>query len=297
MPTPIGNLADLSLRAVHVLGLVDAIACEDTRVTAGLLRHLGLDKPLLAVHEHNEAQAAQGLVKRLEAGERIALVSDAGTPAISDPGARVAAAVREAGLRIMPLPGASAVVTAISAAGDAAAQGFRFAGFLPASGRHRDEAVDALVADPACVACYEAPHRIAALLAALAAKAPERTVTVARELSKQFETLHTATAATLPDWLAADPMRLRGEFVVVLHARAAEAADPLAAGEPLLRALLPLMPLRQAVDLVAAHVGGPRKAWYERALALRDAQAGQEAAPTSDPGAEDAESAQDSPGA
>ncbi|MEY8879636.1 MAG: SAM-dependent methyltransferase, partial [Leptothrix sp. (in: b-proteobacteria)] len=124
--TPIGNMADLSLRAIHVLGLVDAVACEDTRVSAGLLQRIGLHKPLLAVHEHNEGSAAQGVVQRLQAGERIAYVSDAGTPAVSDPGARLVAAVRAAGLRVVPIPGASSVVTALSAAGDADAPGFAF---------------------------------------------------------------------------------------------------------------------------------------------------------------------------
>ena len=270
--TPIGNLADLSLRAIHVLGLVDALACEDTRVSAGLLRHLGLHKPLLAVHEHNEAEAAQGLITRLQAGERVALVSDAGTPAVSDPGARVVAAVRAAGLRVMPLPGPSAVSVALSAAGDVAGQGgYTFSGFLPASGKAREAAVAQLLASAGTTVCFEAPHRITALLGALAG-AGSRPVTVARELTKQFEDIHTAPAQDLPAWLAADANRERGEFVVVLHARAAEAVDELAAAEPLLRELLPLMPLKQAVGIVAAHSGCGRKALYERALALKDGE-------------------------
>ena len=270
--TPIGNLADLSLRAVHVLSLVDAVACEDTRVTAGLLRYLGLHKPLLPVHEHNESEAAATLVARLCNGERIALVSDAGTPAISDPGARAVHAVRAAGLRVVPLPGASAVVTALSAAGDPHGLGFDFVGFLPASGKARDSAVDALLSSTRTTACFEAPHRIASLLRALA-KAGARPVTVCRELSKQFEEIHTAPAATLPDWLDADANRLRGEFVVVMHACALPAGDALTAAEPLLLALLPLIPLKQAVALVAQHTGHPKNALYERALAWKAAQA------------------------
>ena len=267
--TPIGNLADLSLRAIHLLSLVDALACEDTRVSAGLLRHLGLHKPLLAVHEHNEAEAAQGLIARLQAGERVALVSDAGTPAVSDPGARVVAAVRAAGLRVMPLPGPSAVSVALSAAGDTAGQGgYSFFGFLPASGKAREAAVARLLASEGTTVCFEAPHRIGALLGALAA-AGTRPVTVARELTKQFEDIHTAPAQDLPAWLGADANHERGEFVLVLHARPPETVDELAAAEPLLRELLPLMPLKQAVGIVAAHAGCSRKVLYERALALK----------------------------
>lgn len=271
--TPIGNLADLSLRAIHLLGLADAVACEDSRVTTGLLRHLGLHKPLVPVHEHNESEAAALLVARLQAGERVALVSDAGTPAVSDPGARAVQAVRAAGLRVVPLPGASAVATAVSAAGDTLGQGFDFVGFLPASGKARDTAVEALLRSTRTTACFEAPHRIESLLTALAA-AGERPVTVCRELTKQFEDIHTTAASALPGWLAADANRGRGEFVVVLHAQPGAARDDLAAAEPLLHALLPLMPVKQAVALVAAHTGHARNALYERALAWK-AQQGQ----------------------
>ena len=142
--TPIGNLADMTLRAMHVLTLVDAVACEDTRVTGGLLRHLGLDKPLLALHEHNESRAAAAVVERLGEGQRIAYVSDAGTPAISDPGAALVGAVRAAGRRVIPIPGPSSAVAAVSVAGDALADGFRFAGFLPSKAGERRAALEAL---------------------------------------------------------------------------------------------------------------------------------------------------------
>ncbi|TAF81872.1 MAG: 16S rRNA (cytidine(1402)-2'-O)-methyltransferase, partial [Curvibacter sp.] len=151
--TPIGNLADISLRALHVLGLVDALACEDTRHTQQLLRAYGLERPgaqLLAVHQHNEAEAAQGVIERLTQGQRVAYVSDAGTPAISDPGARLVAAVRAAGHRVLPLPGASSVVTVLSASGMTGEQGFVFAGFLPAKAVERHSAVQALAAEPRC---------------------------------------------------------------------------------------------------------------------------------------------------
>jgi 16S rRNA (cytidine1402-2'-O)-methyltransferase len=269
--TPIGNLADLTLRAIHTLQLVDAVACEDTRVSAGLLRHLGLDKPLIAAHEHNEQAAAQQVLARLADGERVAYLSDAGTPAVSDPGARLVAAAQAAGYRVLPLPGASSVVTALSAAGDASAQGFRFVGFLPAKGAERQAALQALAGEAGSVVLFEAPHRIEALLRALASAFPERPLTICRELTKQFETIATLPAAQAPDWLAADANRSRGEFVLVLHA-----APPRAASQELtpeaqrtLEVLLAELPLKQAVGLAAQLSGAPRNALYERALALK----------------------------
>jgi 16S rRNA (cytidine1402-2'-O)-methyltransferase len=273
--TPIGNLADLTLRALHVLALVDAVACEDTRVSGGLLRHLGLDKPLLAVHEHNEVQASAQVLERLARGERVAYLSDAGTPAVSDPGARLVAAVQAAGHRVMPLPGASSVVTALSAAGDTAAHDFRFAGFLPPKGAERQAALQALGQEPGSVVLFEAPHRIEPLLAALAAAFPGRRLTVCRELTKQFETVVTLPAEDAPAWLAADPNRCRGEFVLVLHAPAAAPADEglPAEAERTLAVLLAELPLKQAVALAATLSGSPRNALYQRALALkRDAE-------------------------
>lgn len=272
--TPIGNLADLSLRAIHVLGLVDAVACEDTRLTGRLLQHLGLDKPLLALHQHNEHSAAQAVLARLQAGQRVAYVSDAGTPAVSDPGAALVAVVAAAGLRVMPIPGASSVVTALSAAGDAAATGFCFQGFLPTKGQERRDALARALALPFSQVLFEAPHRIAALLAELATQAPARRLTICRELTKQFEQIHTLAAGEAPAWLAADEQRGRGEFVLVLHAAPAAApaaADALpAAAEQALAVLLRALPLKQAVALAAELSGAPRNALYARALSLRD---------------------------
>lgn len=268
--TPIGNLADLSLRALHVLGLVDAVACEDTRVTGALLRHFGIDKPLVALHEHNEAEASQAVVDRLARGERIAYASDAGTPAVSDPGARLVAAVRAAGHRVLPLPGASSVTAALSAAGDAQSPGFRFVGFLSPKSAERTGQLHALAAETQTLLLLESPHRIEALAAALAETMPLRTVTLCRELTKQFEAIDSLPASALPAWLAADPNRSRGEFVVVLHATATPAADsPVDAAERLLRVLLAALPLKQAVALAAEASGAPRNALYERALALK----------------------------
>ncbi|MDZ5458147.1 16S rRNA (cytidine(1402)-2'-O)-methyltransferase [Azohydromonas lata] len=273
--TPIGNLADLTLRAIQVLARADAVACEDTRVSAALLRHLGLDRPLLSVHEHNEAAAAQGVVARLAQGQRVAYVSDAGTPAVSDPGAVLVAAVREAGYRVVPIPGASSAVTALSAAGDARTSGFTFVGFLPAKGAERKAALQALAAQPQAQVLFEAPHRVQTLAAELAQAMPQRQLSCCRELTKQFESIHTLAAAEFPEWLAADAQRQRGEFVLVLHAApavpAAQDEDALPPeAERALRTLLAELPLKQAVSLAATLSGAPRNALYQRALALKN---------------------------
>jgi 16S rRNA (cytidine1402-2'-O)-methyltransferase len=273
--TPIGNLADVTLRSIHILGLVDAVACEDTRVGAQLLRHMGLHKPLLALHAHNEHEAAAAVLQRLAAGESVAFISDAGTPAISDPGAVVVQAAAAAGHLVVPVPGASSVLAALSVAGDVAAvgAGFVFVGFLPAKGAEREQRLAAALADPRTQVVFEAPHRIQSLLGALAMQAPERRVSLTRELTKQFETVFTASAAELPGWLAADSHRARGEFVLVLHALAAPAAsadDLPAHALRTLKVLLRELPLKQAAALAAEISGAPRNALYTRALALRD---------------------------
>ena len=269
--TPIGNLADITLRALHVLSLVDAIACEDTRHTQALLRAYGIDRPnsaLLALHQHNEQEAAERVVARLAAGERIAFVSDAGTPAISDPGARLVAAVHQAGLRTLPLPGASSVTTALSVAGLDSHQ-FLFEGFLGTRATERDTAIERLRAEPRAVVLLEAPHRIEALATSLA-KLGERRVTVTRELTKQFESVTTMAASEWPAWLASDPRHSRGEFAVVLHPAREEAATGAGPGEQALQLLLSEgLPLKQAVKIAAQLSGEPRNRLYERALELR----------------------------
>ena len=271
--TPIGNLADITLRAIHVLALVDAVACEDTRHSAPLLRQLGIDgKALIAVHEHNEREAAAGVLLRLARGERVAYISDAGTPAISDPGAALVAAVQAAGRRALPIPGASSAAAALSVAGDAIGGPFMFRGFLPQRSGERALALKQLAASPQTQLLFEAPHRIDALAAALAEACGARTLTVCRELTKQFETVHTLPANALPDWLAADANRSRGEFVLVLHALGAVVDEnPAGAFDATLRTLLAALPLKQAVALAAELTGAPRNALYERALALKDA--------------------------
>jgi 16S rRNA (cytidine1402-2'-O)-methyltransferase len=273
---PIGNLADLSLRAIHVLALVDALACEDTRVGGALLRHLGIaGKPLLAVHDHNEHAAAARVVERLAAGERVGYVSDAGTPAVSDPGAALVAAVRAGGYRCLPIPGPSSVLAALCVAGDALAAraGFAFVGFVALRGKERADQLQRIAAAAPAQIVFEAPHRIESLLAELAGACPARKVTLCRELTKQFESVTTLEAAALPAWLAADANRARGEFALVLHALPPERADDDAAqaAERTLCVLLRELPLKQAVALAAELSGAPRNALYKRALALRDA--------------------------
>lgn len=264
--TPIGNLSDISLRALHVLQLVDAIACEDTRHTQPLLRQYGIDKPLLAVHEHNEIEAAQGVVERLQRGERVAYVSDAGTPAVSDPGARLVTAVRAAGLVIMPLPGASSVTTVLSVAGISGSSGFVFAGFLPSKAAERDQAVQALRADTRAVVILEAPHRIEALARAMGPLG-ERPLTVGRELTKQFEEIATVAAQDFSAWLAAGSQRTRGEFALVLHSAASAAVED--DGHRVLQLLMAELPLKTAVKLAAEITGAARNELYETALALK----------------------------
>ncbi len=270
--TPIGNLADMTLRAIHVLGLVDAIACEDTRHSAPLLRQLGIEgKPLLAVHEHNEREAAAGVMQRLARGERVACISDAGTPAISDPGAALVAAVAAGGYRVVPIPGASSTVAALSVAGDAIGGPFTFVGFLPTKAGERAMMLKQFAAQPNTQVLFEAPHRIAALAAALGEACGARPVTLCRELTKQFETVATLPANALSAWLEQDANRSRGEFVLVLHAQPAVAADGSAAHDHTLQTLLAELPLKQAVALAAELTGAPRNALYERALALKNA--------------------------
>ena len=267
--TPIGNLADISLRALHVLSVVDALACEDTRHTQQLLRAYGLERPgaqLLALHQHNEAEAAQNVIARLAQGERVAYVSDAGTPAISDPGARLVAAVRLAGYRVLPLPGASSVTTALSAAGMTGDGGFVFVGFLPSKAGERQQAVQALAQESRAVVLLEAPHRIEALAQALSVLG-ERPVTLGRELTKQFEQIETLAAQALPTWLAEKPERLRGEFVLVLHDAPVAASE--GEGLRVLKLLLPELPLKTAVKLAAEISGESKNELYDKALALK----------------------------
>lgn len=269
--TPIGNLADIGLRALHVLELMDCIACEDTRHTATLLQSYGLHKPLLALHEHNEAEAAQTVVQRLREGQRVAYVSDAGTPGVSDPGARLCAAVTGAGLRAMPLPGASSITALLSVAGTGGHDGrFVFNGFLSPKATERQREVQAIAADPRACVLLEAPHRIEALAKDLAALGL-RQITLGRELTKQFEEVAQVAAADLPAWLQGGTHRTRGEFVLLVHPQAPAEDDGGidAAALRTLDLLLAELPVKSAVKLCAEITGSPRNALYQAALARR----------------------------
>jgi 16S rRNA (cytidine1402-2'-O)-methyltransferase len=271
--TPIGNTADITVRALHVLGLADRIAAEDTRNTSQLLARYGISKPSIAVHEHNERSAAERVIEHLRNGERIACVSDAGTPGISDPGARLVDAVRDAGLPVIPLPGPSAVTTALSAAG-AWAKGFAFIGFLPTKAKQRATQLRTLANLPMALVFYEAPHRIVETTRALGdAFGGERQMLIARELTKLHETLHRCTLAEGPTWLEADANRQRGEFVVVVEG-AREEEDAEDAHDALLSTLLEELSVKSAARIAATLTGASRNTLYDRALMLtkRDSQ-------------------------
>ena len=267
--TPIGNVTDISLRALHLLALADAVACEDTRNTGHLLSRFGINKPLIAAHQHNEREVADKLIARLLAGERIALVSDAGTPGVSDPGARIVDAVRAAGLRVVPLPGASAAITALSASGLVNDQ-FYFVGFLPAKAKQRETALQGLVAVSATMVFYEAPHRIVDCVEALAGVfEPTRQVVFARELTKMFEEIHRCPLAEAMAWVKADAHREKGEFVVLLEGAAAGADAGDAEAERILKILLTECSVKQAANLAAQITGRKKNALYDRALQLK----------------------------
>lgn len=281
--TPIGNLADISLRALYVLDMVDAIACEDTRHTQTLLRAWDMSRAsseLLALHQHNEQEASQMLITRLKEGQRIAYVSDAGTPAISDPGGILVEAVQAANLRVVPIPGASSITTALSASGaDSNAyangiagleNGWVFAGFLPTKTKARQQAIHALQNEHRTTILLEAPHRINELCTQLAVLA-QRPVTLARELTKQFEAIATMPAHALAAWLAEDSNRTKGEFVIIIHAQA-KADDAIPTDtltneqQRILQLLVDELPVSTAARLASEITGATRKNCYAQAL-------------------------------
>lgn len=267
--TPIGNLGDITLRAVETLRQAAVIACEDTRHARRLLDHYDIRAELLAVHEHNEQAATERIITLLEAGKSVALISDAGTPGISDPGARTAAAVRAAGFQVVPLPGPNAAITALSAAG-LTDNAFHFVGFLPAKVGARKTALAALKGIPATLVFYEAPHRITETVADLVdLLEPQRDIVIARELTKLFEEIMRLPLPEAPAWLAADENHRRGEFVLLVSAPPPrEGLD--AESERILKLLLAELPVKQAAKLAAAITGLPKNELYQQALALKD---------------------------
>jgi len=269
--TPIGNLQDISLRALDVLKSADAIAAEDTRHTSGLLNHFGISKKLIAVHEHNEHQSAEKLLVQLNAGENIALVTDAGTPGISDPGAVVVDVLRKAGIKVVPVPGASAVIAALSASG-ITQNGFLFHGFLPASGAARRRQLEALKIQAVTLVFYEAPHRILECIADLSlVLGAERRITFARELTKTFETFYTCPLGDAEAWLKADTNQQRGEFVLLVEAPVQKETEAIPEeAVRVLKLLLAELPLKQAVKLATEITQLKKNDLYEFALQLKN---------------------------
>lgn len=272
--TPIGNLSDITQRALDTLKAVDVIAAEDTRVTRNLLNHFGIGTKLIAVHEHNERNAAVGIVNLLQQGKCVALVTDAGTPAVSDPGALVVNAVRAAGFAVVPIPGASALVAALSASGEGE-HGFSFHGFLPASAGDRKRALEALKTTDRALVFYESPHRVVESVATMQAVfGDSRQLVICRELTKKFETIHRVALADAVAWLEADENNRRGEFVLILSNPSAVGASGTETAEEqaLARTLAILceeLPLKQAVALAVKLTGEKKNRVYEMALALK----------------------------
>lgn len=269
--TPIGNLGDITLRALEVLKATDIIAAEDTRVTIRLLNRHGIAGKLVAVHEHNERRAAERVTGLLAEGKTVALVSDAGTPGIADPGAQVVAAVRAAGYAVIPIPGPNAAAAVLSASGFEASR-FLFCGFLPARAAERRRELAELVAQTALLVFYEAPHRVVDSVADLcAAFGGARHIVIARELTKIHETLHRCRLDEAAAWLEADDNHRRGEFVLVVEGAAAEKPSSGEVDvEAVLKTLLGELPVKQAVALAVKLTGGNRNALYKLALTLKD---------------------------
>ena len=266
--TPIGNLGDLSPRALETLKTVDLVAAEDTRYSGALLSHFGIRKKRVSLHSHNEAAQSEQLLARLLAGESVALVSDAGTPLISDPGFPLIRAAREHGVRVVPIPGPSAVIAALSVAG-LPSERFAFEGFLPAKRAARRQKLEALAGEPRTLAFYESPHRITEMMSDLAdVLGGDRQVFLGRELTKLHEQAFAGTAQAALEWLGADDHHRKGEFVVIIEgapaAKASHSDEDL-----LLKTLLEYLSVKDASHAAARILGGSRKALYNRLLALK----------------------------
>lgn len=268
--TPIGNLRDISLRALDVLTSADVIAAEDTRNTSHLLTHYGITaQRLQALHQHNERGAAEKVIAMLQQGQAVALVSDAGTPAVSDPGAVLVEAVRAAGFRVIPIPGPSAAVAALSASGLNTPH-FLFYGFLPNKSGARCRALQELIEAPYTLVFYEAPHRILECVTDLhTVFGDEREIVLAREITKLFESIHRCKLGEAMEWLNSDPNNQRGEFVLLVSAAPAREEGLTAEAEHALNALLSELPLKQAVQLAVQITGAGKNELYQRALQLK----------------------------
>ncbi|MGV3001759.1 16S rRNA (cytidine(1402)-2'-O)-methyltransferase [Vibrio sp.] len=268
VPTPIGNLGDITQRSLDILNQVDLIAAEDTRHSGRLFSHFGISTKTYALHDHNEQQKAQVLVEKVLAGESIALVSDAGTPLISDPGYHLVTKCRQAGVKVVPLPGACAVITALSASG-LPSDRFSFEGFLPAKSKGRkDKLLEISKAERTCI-FYESPHRITdSLDDMLAVLGPEREVVLARELTKAFETIHGAPLSELIEWINEDDNRKRGEMVILIHGYREDKSTDALPDDALrtLKILTQELPLKKAAALVAEIHNLKKNALYKWGL-------------------------------
>ncbi len=269
--TPIGNLRDISLRALDILAAVDVIAAEDTRVTAHLLAHHSITKKMVALHQHNERATAKKIVNLLAQGNSVGLVTDAGTPGISDPGVILVNMVRDNGYKVVPIPGANAAICALSAAGIAAPH-FLFYGFLPASAGQRRRQIEELKSQPYTLVFYETPHRILECVTALAeVLGTHRQLVIARELTKLFETVHICTLDNALAWLQADTNRQKGEFVLLLSGAEIQEEKGLSdQAQHTLKLLLQELPLKQAVRLSMDITGESKNMLYAQALALKE---------------------------
>ncbi|MBI1422743.1 MAG: 16S rRNA (cytidine(1402)-2'-O)-methyltransferase [Gammaproteobacteria bacterium] len=268
--TPLGNLGDMSQRAIETLGQVDLIAAEDTRHSKKLLVHFGIDKPMIAFHEHNERDQTGEILRQLAAGRHIALISDAGTPLISDPGYQLVRQLHEAGIRVVPIPGPSAVITALCAAG-LATDRFCFEGFLPSKAGAREKTLQALARESRTLVFYESPHRLLETLRAmLAVFGPQRRLTLARELTKTFETIHQDNLANMVAWVEAQPEQQKGESVLVVEGATVLPSQRFEVdGDKLLLTLLSYMSVKDAAHHAAQLTGQGKNELYQRALEMK----------------------------
>jgi 16S rRNA (cytidine1402-2'-O)-methyltransferase len=273
--TPIGNLRDITLRALDILRSANVVVAEDTRVAGKLLAHYGIDARVISSHEHNERRSAAGIVKLLAQGKSVALTTDAGTPAISDPGSEVVARAREGGFRVVPVPGASALSAALSISGERLSR-VMFCGFLPAKDGERRKALEELAAMQATLVFYEAPHRILKTIDDLSRTlGPERRIVLCRELTKLFEESHACALGAAKAWLEKEPERIRGEFVLIVTGAEPQERPDMKESERVLALLMAELPLKQAVSLASEITHGRKNALYRRALDLARDDAGE----------------------
>lgn len=271
--TPIGNLCDMTWRAWYILQMVDVIACEDTRSSKSLLNSYGITTPLMAAHQHNEAEAAQHIVQRLQSGQRVALISDAGAPAVSDPGGKLVALVRQAGFEVRPIPGASAVITALMGSGMTSDEnpGFTFAGFVPPKSHARQQWLQQWQNSPLSVVMFESPHRIVdSIKDMLSIYGAERVVVLARELTKRFEQMVSLPLGELLIWIQEDDHHQKGEFVLILSPMQEIQNEDNAELDKLLSTMLAHISLKDAVKITTQLTQLPKDRVYSRALALKE---------------------------